>query len=96
MAAKRRFMTCERIVETEDFAREGTFHTLRINRMLVDGVIEAPNGAHFTSCMPDYPRDESFLARYAASASSTEAWQAFRGRYLDGSESEYQREVRAS
>lgn len=96
MAAKRRFMTCERIVETEDFVREGSFHTLRINRMLVDGVIEAPNGAHFTSCMPDYPRDEAFLARYAAAAASKEAWQAFRGRYLDGSEADYQREVRAS
>jgi glutaconate CoA-transferase subunit A len=96
MAAGRRFMTCERIVETEDFAREGSFHTLRINRMLVDGVIEAPNGAHFTSCMPDYARDESFLARYAASASSKEAWQAFHRRYLDGSEADYQREVRAS
>lgn len=96
MAGKRRFMTCERIVETEEFAREGSFHTLRINRMLVDGVIEAPRGAHFTSCMPDYPRDESFLARYAAAASSEETWRAFRGTYLDGSEADYQRQVAAS
>ena len=96
MAAKRRFMTCERIVATEDFAREGTFHTLRINRMLVDGVIEAPRGAHFTSCAPDYPRDEVFLAEYAASAASEEAWRAFRERYLDRSEADYQTLVAAS
>ncbi len=96
MAAKRRFMTCERIVATEDFAREGSFHTLRINRMLVDGVIEAPKGAHFTSCAPDYPRDEAFLAQYAASAASHEAWRSFRDRYLDGTEAEYQLQVAAN
>jgi acyl CoA:acetate/3-ketoacid CoA transferase alpha subunit len=95
MAAKRRFMTCERIVRTEDFAREGSFHTLKINRMLVDGVVEAPNGAHFTSCTPDYPRDEIFLARYAASAASPEAWKEFRQDFLEGNEAEYQRRVAA-
>lgn len=95
MAAKRRFMTCERIVRTEDFAREGTFHTLKVNRMLVDGVVEAPNGAHFTSCSPDYPRDEVFLTRYAASAASPEAWKEFRQDFLEGDEAEYQRRVAA-
>jgi glutaconate CoA-transferase, subunit A len=95
MAAKRRFMTCERIVRTEDFAREGSFHTLKINRMLVDGVVQAPNGAHFTSCAPDYPRDEVFLARYAASAASPEAWTEFRQDFLEGDEAEYQRRVAA-
>jgi glutaconate CoA-transferase subunit A len=93
MAARRRFMTCERLVRTEDFAREGSFHTLRINRLLVDGVAEAPNGAHFTSCHPDYPRDETFQARYAASAASPEAWARFRSDYLEGDEAEYQRRV---
>jgi glutaconate CoA-transferase subunit A len=93
MAARRRFMTCERLVQTEDFGREGSFHTLRINRMLVDGVVEAPNGAHFTSCLPDYPRDETFLARYAASATTPEAWTHFRRDYLEGEEAEYQRRV---
>ncbi len=93
MAAKRRFMTCERIVRTEDFAQEGSFHTLKINRMLVDGVVEAPHGAHFTSCTPDYPRDEAFLAAYAASARSPQAWSEFRHKYLDVEESDYQRLV---
>jgi glutaconate CoA-transferase, subunit A len=93
MAARRRFMTCERIVRTEDFAREGSYHTLKINRMLVDGVVEAPNGAHFTSCAPDYPRDEAFQTRYATSAGSPEAWKEFRRDYLEGDEAEYQRRV---
>ena len=32
---------------------------------MVDGVVEAPNGAHFTSCAPDYERDEAFQKAYA-------------------------------
>ena len=32
--------------------------------MLVTGVVEAPNGAHFTSCVPDYGRDEAFQRAY--------------------------------
>ena len=79
----RRFVSCERIVPTESLLDEGSFHTLRINRSMVDGVIEAPNGAHFTSCPPDYERDESFQREYAASAKSPEAWDAFRTKYID-------------
>jgi acyl CoA:acetate/3-ketoacid CoA transferase alpha subunit len=94
-AARRRFVTCERIVETEDLLNEGPFQTLVINRMLVDGVVEAPHGAHFTSCVPDYGRDEAFQRRYAASAASSEAWDEFRRTYLEGSEATYQAAVRA-
>jgi glutaconate CoA-transferase subunit A len=96
MAAKRRFLSCERIVETEDFLKEGTFHTLKINRMMVDGVVESPNGAHFTACAPDYGRDEAFQRRYASSAASPEAWAKFRTAYLEGGEAEYQKAVAAS
>jgi glutaconate CoA-transferase subunit A len=83
MAAKRRFMSCEKIVPTSDLLKEGSLHTLRINRMMVDGVVEAPFGAHFTTCEPDYERDEAFQREYAASAASAEAWTAFRTKYLD-------------
>jgi glutaconate CoA-transferase, subunit A len=93
MAARRRFLSCERIVETEDLLKEGSFHTLRISRMLVDGVVEAPHGAHFTSCVPDYGRDEQFQALYARAAASPDAWNDFRRSYLEGSEADYQRAV---
>ena len=97
LAAKRRFMTCEKVVPTADLLREGSVHTLRINRMMVDGVIETPNGAHFTECPPDYGRDEGFQRAYAATAADPEAWAAFRARYLDvASEAEYQRAVTRS
>ena len=35
---------------------------------MTDGVVEAPIGAHFTECVPDYGRDEAFQKEYAASA----------------------------
>jgi glutaconate CoA-transferase subunit A len=96
MAAERRFMSCEKIVPTEDLLREGTIHTLKIDRMMVDGVVEAPGGAHFTECPPDYGRDEAFQKEYAATAKDPEAWNAFRARYLDvGSEREYQEAVKS-
>lgn len=94
MAATRRFMSCEKIVATRDLLKEGTVHTLKINRMMVDGVVETPNGAHFTECPPDYGRDEAFQRDYAATASDAEKWSAFKTRYLDvGSEADYQRAV---
>lgn len=83
MAAKRRFMSVERIIPTEDFASHGPKQTLAINRTMTDGVIEAPLGAHFTACEPDYGRDEPFQRAYAATAADPEAYQAFKARYLD-------------
>jgi glutaconate CoA-transferase, subunit A len=96
MAAQRTFMSCEQIVPTDDFGRFGSFHTLRISRLMTDGVIEAPNGAHFTECPPDYGRDESFQKEYAATASSPELWDSFKASWLDlESEADYQRAVAA-
>ena len=89
----RRFVSCERIVPTESLLDEGTFHTLRINRSMVDGVIEAPRGAHFTTCEPDYGRDESFQRAYVAAAGDPEAWAAFEERFLAGREADYHEAV---
>ena len=58
-------MSVERVVETDDLAAEGPVQTLKINRLMTDGVIEAPFGAHFTECVPDYGRDEAFQKEYA-------------------------------
>ncbi|MCZ7530812.1 MAG: acyl CoA--acetate/3-ketoacid CoA transferase subunit alpha [Acidimicrobiia bacterium] len=88
-AAKKRYLSVERLVDTDDFRSAGSPETLRINRLMTDGVVETPGGAHFTECVPDYPRDEAFQKTYAASAKSPEAWQEFRGRYLDVTEAEY-------
>ncbi len=95
LAAKRRFLSVERIVETDDFLKAGPVQSVLINRLMVDGVVETPGGAHFTSCAPDYERDEAFQREYAATAKSAEGWDAFRAKYLDGSEADYQKAVRS-
>jgi glutaconate CoA-transferase subunit A len=92
-AAQRSFVSCERIVDTADLLKEGSHHTLRISRLWTDGVVETPNGAHFTSCVPDYERDEAFQRGYAASAKSPEAWSEWRAAWLDLDEDGYQQKV---
>ena len=94
LAADRAFMSCERIVPTASLAESGPPQSLLINRAMVHGVIESPGGAHFTSCVPDYGRDEAFQARYAAAAGDPEDWQRFRAEYLSGDEASYQQAVR--
>jgi glutaconate CoA-transferase subunit A len=92
-AATRRFMSVEKLIDTDDFLKEGPVHSIRINRLLTDGVVETPHGAHFTECVPDYPRDEAFQKAYTASAKSDEAWDEFRSKYIDVTEAEYQQAV---
>jgi DhnA family fructose-bisphosphate aldolase class Ia len=62
--------------------------------MMVDVVVEAPNGAHFTTNEPDYKRDEKFQRHYAEAAGSEETWAGFVKTYLSGSEADYQAAVR--
>ena len=95
LAAQRRFVSCEAIVPTSELTELAPPQALLLNRMMVDGVIEAPGGAHFTSCVPDYGRDEAFQREYATAATDPEQWTAFVERYLSGSEADYQAAVRA-
>lgn len=83
MAADTTYVSAEQIIPTEDFAKHGSVHTLRIPRMHVTGVVEAPMGAHFTECPPDYDRDEAFQREYAATAKDDDLWQQFKTTYLD-------------
>jgi glutaconate CoA-transferase, subunit A len=92
LAAERAYVSCERIVP--DLLEEGPPQSLLLNRAMVHGVTETPNGAHFTSCVPDYGRDEQFQRRYAAAAADPDAWQRFQAEYLDGDEAAYQKAVR--
>jgi glutaconate CoA-transferase, subunit A len=94
-AADRAFMSCERIVTTDELLSGGPVQSLLINRSMVHGVAETPNGAHFTSCVPDYGRDEEFQALYADAAASPEKWQEFHETYLAGDEAHYQAAVAA-
>lgn len=93
MAADR--LSVERIVSTEELDQGGAPQALLVNRMMVDSVVEAPNGAHFTTAAPDYGRDEKFQRHYAEAASTDEGWQKFTQTYLSGTEDDYQAAVRA-
>ena len=96
MAADRTFLSVEQVVDTAGLTVDTPVQRLLLSRMLVDGVVETPNGAHFTTCTPDYERDEPFQKAYAAAAAgSDEDWQAFHDRFLAGDEESYQAAVRA-
>lgn len=88
-AAEKAYLSCERIVDDL-----GELTRRRIARWMVAGVVEAPGGAHFTSCVPDYDRDEPFQKEYATAAKDPDLWAAFAARFLSGSEADYQQAVK--
>jgi glutaconate CoA-transferase subunit A len=88
-AADTAYVSCERIVDTAELTKAAPPQTLLVKRHTVTGVVEAPDGAHFTSCAPDYGRDEAFQKTYA-----TTPWPEFRARFLAGDEQAYQSAVR--
>jgi glutaconate CoA-transferase subunit A len=94
-AADAAYVSCERIIDTADLAKEGGPASLLVSRQLVTGVVETPNGAHFTSCAPDYDRDEAFQKAYAQAAADPAAWRGFSERFLSGDEESYQAAVAA-
>ncbi|MFG2888894.1 CoA transferase subunit A [Streptomyces sp. NPDC048248] len=94
-AADAAYVSCERVVGGEELLSAGGPQTLLVKRAFVTGVVAAPNGAHFTSCDPDYGRDEAFQRAYASEAADPERWAAFVKRYLDGDEGAYQAAVAA-
>ncbi|WP_413106118.1 CoA transferase subunit A [Streptomyces sp. Inha503] len=94
-AAAEAYLSCERVVTTAEFADAGGPRTLLVKRYTVTGVVETPGGAHFTSCVPDYGRDEAFQSAYAKAAADPEAWREFTKRFLSGDEERYRAAVAA-
>lgn len=82
-AAKLTILSAESIVSTEQLTEGHHPATLLLNRTMVDYVFEAPRGAHFTSCLPDYPRDEARQREYARTGADPDAWKRFCAQYLD-------------
>ena len=93
MAAEQTFVSCEQIVDTAGLTVDTPVQRLLLHRTMVTGVVETPNGAHFTNCVPDYERDEKFQKHYATAAKDDEAWAAFEQRFLSGDEAAYQAAV---
>jgi glutaconate CoA-transferase subunit A len=89
-AATTAYVSCERIVDTAELTKAAPPQTLLIKRLHVSGVVEAPSGAHFTSCAPDHGRDEAFQRLYASMP-----WPEFAERFLAGDEQTYRTAVEA-
>lgn len=89
-AADAAYVSCERIVDTAELTKAAAPQSLLVKRHVVTGVVEAPNGAHFTSCASDYERDEDFQRVYTSTP-----WAEFAERFLGGDEQAYRSAVRA-
>ncbi len=89
-AATKAYVSCEQIVDTAGLTVDAPVQRLLVSRMMIDGVVETPNGAHFTNCVPDYERDEAFQRAYAKAAAEDDSWAAFEARFLSGDEAAYQ------
>jgi acyl CoA:acetate/3-ketoacid CoA transferase alpha subunit len=80
-ASRRCYVSCERIVSSDDLPELGCIHTLVLHRGLVDGVVEAPCGAHPTWFAPEYGLDREHLGLYAE-AVTPELWSAYQHAFL--------------
>jgi glutaconate CoA-transferase subunit A len=82
-AARKVFVTAEKIVSTAelDLPRNGRYNL--IERTMITGVAPAAFGAHPTSAAPDYQLDLEHLKTYIDSAASSDAWAAYRDRFID-------------
>ena len=83
-AADRCFVSCEAVVPTAQLRELAPPQAMLVSRMQVAGVVEAPGGAGFTECLPDYPRDEALQKRYAATAKDPDAWASFSADWIEG------------
>ncbi|OMG61787.1 acyl CoA--acetate/3-ketoacid CoA transferase subunit alpha [Stutzerimonas balearica] len=87
-AAKQCFVSAEQVEERLSLdAETARFNTFE--RSLVTGVVEAPQGAHPTSCSPDYGWDMQHLKDYVASAGEENGWQRYLDSYVTCDEAAY-------
>ncbi len=91
-AAERRYLETDQIVSTEVLVKTVPTQRLLLNRINVDRVVHAPNGAHFTFA-GEYGRDEKFQQFYVESAKDPATWAAFAKRFLEVDAADYQRAV---
>ena len=87
-AAKQCFVSAEQLEERLSLdAESARFNTFE--RSLVTGVVEAPQGAHPTTCAPDYGWDMQHFKDYVASAGEEGGWQRYLATYVNCDEATY-------
>lgn len=88
-AAKHCYVSAERVEERLELTLEEAANNT-FERYLVAGVVQAPLGAHPTSCSPNYGWDMEHLKRYAASAKEEGGWQSYMESFVTPGEAAYQ------
>lgn len=83
-AADDAIVSAEEVVPTEQLLEDGCLHSLHLNRSMVTGVVEAPFGAHPTSCAPRYGIDEQHLEVYAQSAG--DGWERYEQEFVEATD----------
>jgi glutaconate CoA-transferase subunit A len=79
-ACKQLVVTVERLADTDDVAAAG----IVLPWFLVDAVVEAPLGAHPTSCYPHYTYDRAHLREWVDAARSDDGVRGYLARYVTG------------
>lgn len=86
-AARSTFMSCERVLSSDELQRFG--RDVQILRVYSQGVVEAPWGAHPTGCAPDYRTDVRHLQDYLKAAHTPEGWHQYESEFVDVDHSQY-------
>jgi glutaconate CoA-transferase, subunit A len=86
-AARKTFLSAEQIVIPERLQTYG--RDVHILRTMVTGVVEAPWGAHFTGCAPEYRADLQHVQEYLGAARDPGAWTAYLEKYVLVSDRDY-------
>ena len=79
-AAKKAIISTERIVTLAEMKKDHPM--IKISRLWIDGVIEAPYGAHPTSCFPDYGVDRVKLGEYTSASATSDSADAYIDKYI--------------
>ncbi len=88
-AADATYVTAEQVVSTAALDMRSNFRYNLVERALITGVAETKFGAHPTSAAPDYHIDLKHLKMYVESASSAEAWTAYKQSFIDVNDAAY-------
>ena len=86
-AARTTYLSAEQILLPERLQTYG--RDVHIFRTSVAGVVEAPWGAHFTGCAPDYRADLLHVREYLTAARDASAWSEYLERHVYVSDQEY-------
>ncbi len=88
-AARAVVVSAERVATTSEVSAAG----IVVPAFAVTAVVEAPYGAHPTSCYPSYTYDRAHLAEWVAAAADEAGVRSYLERYVGGSEKEYRTAV---